>query len=177
MLINHNTKQYWWGPQRTASRMTSMILKDNGWVEVGGHHYMEYVEGYELWINVRNPFGRAVSFWRQTPNRIEFDKWIRKSNSFWSSLEGRANPMKELKKWDIKHYNLIRYEHLKEDLTKLNLTYREDLLDRLNQGTTPWRKGIQNDIQYQWTEDIIELIWERTKDEQYGYTKHDYKLS
>ena len=166
MLINHSTKQYWWGPPRTGSRMVSLILKDNGWKEVISHHGMEVIDGYQLWISVRNPYERVLSMWKNS--KSDFHHWIK--------TIGYLTPELDLiKQFDVS-FNTIRCESLKEDLDKLNVVYREDLLDRLNQGVTPWRiKSPKRE--WTWNEDNVEIVWEVLKEyfELFGYQKNEWK--
>jgi len=166
MLINHNTKQYWWGPPRTGSRMVSLILKDNGWGEVISHHGMEVIDGYQLWINVRNPYDRVLSMWKNS--KSDFHYWITNFRYVMPELD-------LIKQFDVS-FNTIRCESLKEDLDKLNVVYREDLLDRLNQGVTPWRLRSPNP-QWTWNEDNVEIVWEVFKEyfELFGYQKNEWK--
>ena len=80
-----------------------------------------------------------------------------------------------IKQFDVS-FNTIRCESLKEDLDKLNVVYREDLLDRLNQGVTPWRiKSPKRE--WTWNEDNVEIVWEVLKEyfELFGYQKNEWK--
>lgn len=169
MLINHNTKQYWWGPPKTGSRMVSLILKDNGWEESISHHGMGVIDGYELWINVRNPYDRVISMWKNT--KMDLGLWVI-NNCYLKSPNSEINLIKQ---YNLS-FNTIRCESLKEDLDKLNVVYREDLWDRLNQGVTPWRLR-NGDIQWTWSEKDVELVWENLKEyfEVFGYQKNEWK--
>ena len=169
MLINHNTKQYWWGPPRTGSRMVSLILKDNGWREVISHHGMEVIDGYQLWISVRNPYERVISMWKNSNS--DFHHWIT-TNKYFESPTSEVNL---IKKYNIP-FNTIRCESLKEELDRLNVVYREDLLDRLNKGVEPWRIK-SSKREWVWDEDNVEIVWEVLNEyfELFGYQKNSWK--
>jgi len=146
--------------------MVSLILKDNGWEESISHHGMEVIDGYELWINVRNPYDRVISMWRN--NKMDFQRWIK--------TIGYVTPELDLiKQFDVS-FNTIRCESLKEDLDKLNVVYREDLWDRLNQGVKPWRLREPN-LEWTWNEENVEIVWENLKEyfEVFGYKRDSWK--
>ena len=185
MLINHNTKQYWWGPMRTGSREVSKNLKRNGWVEVGGHHYMDIIEDYELWVSCRNPYSRAVSWWILRTKHEEplidqdgkeiwmidnstFKEWLMGDNEYMGSI---INEVSLINDYGLR-FRSIPLENIEDGLNKL--------IPYTNEGSDIWKAKTTIDIkEYStyWDETLAEWFWERKMDEfkLFGYEKNSWR--
>jgi hypothetical protein len=187
MLINHNTKQYWWGPPRTASREVSSWLRSWGWEEIGGHHYIQIVDGYELFVSCRNPYSRAVSWWimrtkheepliDQDGNKIwmiddsTFKEWIMNPNEYVNGRNSHESSVRVIIENNLE-FTPIRLENIYEDMSKFG--YYVDC------GPKYWGAKTTKEIlsygEY-YDSELAQWVWETFKDEfeLFGYKKDSW---
>jgi hypothetical protein len=187
MLINHNTKQYWWGPMRTGSREVGSFLKRNGFQLVGGEHEPIVMDGYDLFVNCRNPYTRAVSWWKfrtkqtdplidqngneiYTHNDTSFEEWIMNDNEYSYQMGTHWDVAMLIKKHSLKFTPIPL-----EDLSILN-TFG-DWIDR---GSDRWQKSTSEDIKpygKYYTQEIADRVWDFAREEfhEFGYEKDSWK--
>lgn len=198
--MNYENKIRYWGPMRTGSRVVSRFLKSIGFQ--GEHsHNLDWNNEEELWVSVRNPYWRAVSWWilrhgithwidgegvRHEPERISFRDWVMSDNEYFHThKEDGWNPINRLNELNIKPTYLIRSEYVYEDLMKIPF-----IRERMNEDGERLLKQIDVDIfkgtymdEYKqldystlYTEELAERVWDKKQHETFGlYEKESWR--
>ena len=187
MLINHTTKNYWWGPMRTGSREVGRFLKENGFELVGGEHEPIIVDGSHLFLNCRNPYTRMVSWWKfrtkQTDPLIDqdgreiytnddttFEEWVMGNNEYYGQIEGPWDYVKIIKDNNIPFTKIPL-----EDLSILSTFGQYS-----NRGSGVWQKPTSETIKpYReyYTPILAHRVYDMLKDEfeMMGYERDSWK--
>jgi hypothetical protein len=145
MNVSDKVKCVWWAPQRNATRaVATLIIKKykfyvvkppkknkvrtfNPLVPLAPPEYKyshvidipKDKEDYFLILNVRNPYSRVVSFWRNR-SKATLLKWLTEPIKEYGNLPAGVMVDDYSAGLDIKKPDLlIRYEYLKEDVLKI----------------------------------------------------------
>jgi len=139
MNVSHKVKHIWWATPRCGSRAVSEVLKhydffnyelaptlcEESEIAFNAHsHGYGVPEGcsdYDIIMQIRNPYSRAVSFWhlvcfKEVNNELvvtmSFEEYVLQRDGI--VLDRYEEPAK---KYNPKYF--IRYEHLQEDIKKI----------------------------------------------------------
>jgi len=187
---------------RTGSRVVTKFLKSIGFQ--GDHsHNLDWNGEEELWISVRNPYWRAVSWWivrhgishwidgegaRHEPQRMSFRDWVMSDNEYFNQgLDGDDSwdTINRLKGLNISPTHLIRSENVYEDLMTIpfvreRMTY--DWEQNLKEIDVPYWKIHYRDeykeLDYStlYTEELAERVWNKKQYETFGlYDKESWR--
>lgn len=184
MYYSEKYKSQWWLPPRTASRMVKKILDRLEFIQQDGHHTFSLKnKNWDLNVLIRNPYSRAVSYWLLN-NEIEYNtnQFTTFSYSVYNSYDylrdlhvGQfKNPSTSLISNKITNYNLVRYEHLFDDLIKIpyikeNQFELQDELSILSLGNLPWRKNRPNELMKPYhefyTQELADIVYNQKQSE------------
>ena len=200
--MNYENKIRYWGPMRTGSRIVTRFLKSIGFQ--GEHsHNLDWNGEEELWISVRNPYWRAVSWWivrhgithwidgegvRHEPQRMSFRDWVMSDNEYFNQgmdEEDTWDTINRLKQLDIKPTHLIRSEYVYEDLMKIPFV-RERMDEENGQRLKTidvghWKAHYRDEYKHLdystiYTEELADRVWNKKQYETFGlYDKDSWK--
>lgn len=200
-MITHKDEIRYWGPMRTGSRVVTRFLTSIGFEGYHSHN-LEWKGEKELWVSVRNPYWRAVSWWiirygithwidgegvRHEPQRISFGDWLISENEYFNQgVDGND-------KWDtigqLNHYgitptHLIRSENIYEDLMKIpfvNQRMSKDWMGKLQKRSDDWTIHYLDeykDLDYStlYTQELGDMVWNKKQHETFGlYEKESWR--
>lgn len=198
--MTYENKIRYWGPMRTGSRVVTRFLKSIGFQ--GEHsHNLDWNNEEELWVSIRNPYWRAVSWWilrhgithwidgegvRHEPQRMSFKDWVMSDNEYFNTHEEDGwNVFNQLNKFNIHPTHLIRSEYVYEDLMKIPFVnermseWGKKLLTKINVDTfkAHYREEyIHLDYSTLYTQELAEIVWEKKQHETFGlYEKESWR--
>jgi hypothetical protein len=200
--MTYENKIRYWGPMRTGSRVVARFLKSIGFQ--GDHsHNLDWNGEEELWISVRNPYWRAVSWWiirhgishwidgegvRHEPQRMSFKDWVMSDNEYFSQgmyEDDGWDTINRLKQLDIQPTYLIRSERVYEDLMTIPFVRErmtQDGEQSLKTIDVPYWKDHYRDeykeLDYStlYTEELAERVWNKKQYETFGlYDKESWR--
>jgi len=187
---------------RTGSRVVTKFLKSIGFQ--GDHsHNLDWNGEEELWISVRNPYWRAVSWWiirhgithwidgegvRHEPQRMSFRDWVMSDNEYFNQGLGGDDgwdTINRLKQLGISPTHLIRSENVYEDLMTIPFV-RERMTDGykgrlIKIDVEHWKNQYRDeykelDYSTLYTEELAEMVWNKKEYETFGlYDKESWR--
>ena len=200
--MTYENKIRYWGPMRTGSRVVTRFLTSIGFQGVHSHN-LDWNGEKELWISVRNPYWRAVSWWivrhgishwidgegvRHEPQRMSFGDWVMSNNEYFNQgLDGDDNwdTINRLKHLNISPTHLIRSENVYEDLMSIPFVRERmtnDYKDMLmNIDVEHWKfqyRDEYKELDYStiYTEELAERVWNKKQYETFGlYDKESWR--
>lgn len=200
--MNYENKIRYWGPMRTGSRVVTRFLKSIGFQ--GDHsHNLDWNGEEELWISVRNPYWRAVSWWiirhgishwvdgegvRHEPERMSFRDWVMSDNEYFNQgldVDDGWDTINRLKQLDIQPTHLIRSENVYEDLMTIPFV-KERMTDGykgrlIKIDVEHWKSQYRDeykelDYSTLYTEELAERVWNKKQYETFGlYDKESWR--
>lgn len=201
-MITYKDQIRYWGPMRTGSRVVTRFLQSIGFE---GHHShnLEWNGEEQLWVSIRNPYWRAVSWWilrhgihhwidgegvTHYPERVSWEDWVMSDNEYLyysNEEEDHWDTMVQLKYYNIEPTYLIRSENVYEDLMKIPFV-RERMTDewseRLKERGEDWTIHYLDeykDLDYStlYTQEIADRVWKLKEKETFGlYEKDSWKV-
>ena len=202
--MTYENKIRYWGPMRTGSRVVTRFLKSIGFQ--GEHsHDLNWDGEKELWISVRNPYWRAVSWWilrhgishwidgegvRHEPQRMSFRDWVMSDNEyFYQGMDEEDNwdTINRLKQLGISPTYLIRSENVYEDLMTIpfvnqRMRMTHDGVQTLKEiDVKHWKNRYLDeykelDYSTLYTEELAEMVWNKKQYETFGlYDKESWR--
>lgn len=201
--MNYENKIRYWGPMRTGSRVVTRFLQSIGFQ--GDHsHNLDWNGEEELWISVRNPYWRAVSWWiirhgishwidgegvRYEPQMISFKDWVISDNEYFNQgmdEDGNWDTLNRLKQLDIQPTYLIRSERVYEDLMIIpfvNQRMTHHWEQKLKTIDIPYWKDQfyldeykELDYSTLYTQELADRVWNKKQYETFGlYDKESWR--
>ncbi len=182
MWVSNKYQMQWWLPPRTASRMTSNLLKRLGFRQEWGHHTVFGESRHDVYLNIRNPYATAISWYifNYQQHGLPFEKYIRVSKGEYSTASSSdglfphlIDYVEALRERNLTLKKVIRYENLVEDLLSVpiigeNQFFLQEELEELYQGTSLWRKDYHKDLygkpysEY-YTQELSDIVYENRK--------------
>lgn len=201
-MIKYKDEIQYWAPMRTGSRVVTRFLQSIGFE--GEHsHNLEWNGEEELWVSIRNPYWRMVSWWIlrcgithwvdgegviHIPQRIPFKDWVMGNNEYSSggiNEDDNWDVMMRLKHFNINPTHLIRSENVYEDLMKIpfvNQRMNRDSEQKLKTIDIPlWKNHYldeykQLDYSTLYTKELAHKVWVEKQHETFGlYEKDSWK--
>ena len=197
-MIYENKIRYW-GPMRTGSRVVTRFLQSIGFQ--GEHsHNLEWNNEDQLWVSIRNPYWRAVSWWiirhgishwidgegvRHEPQRMSFKDWVMSDNEYFNQgldEDDKWDTIGQLNRYGIKPEYLIRSENVYEDLMKIpfvNQRMNQDWEQKLKEiDVEHWKIHYLDeykDLDYStlYTQELADRVWNKKQYETFGLYEKD----
>jgi len=202
--ISHQHKVIWWLPTRNGTRsvglfLSTLLFEKQGkvigpeWMPTHTLCYPDNIEGYSLYLNVRNPYSRVLSFWHWHRELSKTDKrCLDTFNTNFSDYVSKAN----YKFLDDPHYetilkavttkkkikaNFVKLENLKEDILKIPFIDIKSpaILNNYNKYIIN-NQFLSADTDYRlfYTEETAQLIYNEFKEAftMFDYDKDSWKL-
>ena len=189
MYISDEFKVQWWLPPRTGSRMTQSFLLKLDFESKWGHHTCFGDSTYDVYINIRNPYAIAVSYYhlrhRDTPET--FEEYVRKYKGEYVNFKNYhlMDYLQALKERKLQPTKIIRQENLLEDLLSIDFIKNNQHrlkpeIAHLEEGSFPWRKYYPKDLKpynEYYTQELADIIYENRKKffDFGGYDKDSWK--
>ena len=196
-MIYENKIRYW-GPMRTGSRVVTRFLQSIGFQ---GHHShnLEWNNEDQLWVSIRNPYWRAVSWWiirhgishwidgegvRHEPQRMSFKDWVMSDNEYFNQgldEDDTWDTIGQLNRYGIKPEYLIRSENVYEDLMKIPFVKErmtQGWVNRLKKRGNDWTIHYLDeykDLDYStlYTQELADRVWNKKQYETFGLYEKD----
>ena len=194
MFFSQTYKTHWWGPPRIASRALMTIPRALGFQDNKDGHSLTVINpDWDVVYPIRNPYSRAVSWWNLRHNgrdsavkkdHISFEEFIKKPDNEYFHIQPNHlwEPTSMVEKNGQKVRNIIRYEHLIDDLLEIDFikenlqTLSNELYILKYQSRDNYRNEYIPRANYPihsfYTEEIADIVWENKKFEFIG---GDYK--
>lgn len=181
MWVSNKYQMQWWLPPRTASRMTSNLLKRLGFRQEWGHHTVFGESRHDVYLNIRNPYTICISWYIFTYQQhgLPFEDYVRFGKGDYTSAQNNTfhthllDYIEALKERNLTVKKIIRYENLVEDLLSVpiigeNQFFLQEELEELYQGTGFWRNENQKkfyDKPYSeyYTQELADIVYENRK--------------
>ena len=164
-----------------------------GFSDMNNHNCKVYNPDWNTVISIRNPYGRAISFWilnhglePHNQERISFEEYLKSKNQYYL-IKGPMswNPIYRLKKLNGKIYT-IRNESIIEDLLDIpivgnNLDILKNEIETIKTNRSTYRKFylLEQDKPYYelYTQELADIVYEIKKEEfeTWGYGKDSWK--
>jgi hypothetical protein len=199
MFFSEQYKVHWWGPPRIASRALMLIPTALGFNNNrDGHNPTIINPEWDVVLPIRNPYSRAVSWWHLRHNEpkipddfknISFEEFIRKDSNEYLTMDLGTpwEPISQIRKHNLKIRNIIRYEHLVDDLMQIDFvienfeTLKEPLYNLKYQQRDAYRNDyiqhIRTPVCSFYTQELADIVWEKKQFEfqEWGYEKDSWK--
>jgi hypothetical protein len=194
MFFSETYKTHWWGPPRIASRALMAIPIKLGFTDNKDGHSLTVINPeWDVVYPVRNPYSRAVSWWNLRHNdrenllkgtHISFEEFVKNpENEYFHIQPGRPwEPINTIERNNLKVRNIIRYEHLVDDLLEIDfvkenfqILSEQLFLIKYQQRDAYRREYIEitnNPVCSFYTQELADIVWENKK---FEFLHGDYK--
>ena len=191
MYISDQYQIQWWLPPRTASRMTKSIITKLGFKTHRGHHSVFSDCEYDVYLNIRNPYGIVASiFHMKDPDTfISFEDYVIRNQGWFGNPENdyTMDFVDAIIKQNSSVKKLIRYENYRDDILSIdfiqeNIHLLQEEMKDMNLGNQLWRQQTHlwhKRIPYNqlYTQETADIVYELKKKffEFGGYEKDSWK--
>ena len=190
----------WWQPPRIASRALSCIPKTLNFDDQKNGHTLTVVnKEWDVFHPTRNPYSRTVSWWNLRYNEIikdgpkitylNFEQFVKMDNNEYFRIESGHiwDVVSTLKRNNMQAKYVVRYEHLIDDLMKLdfikdNFEILKNTLYDLKYTTRNSYRNRYSDITKNpicsfYTQELADIVWQEKQYEfeEWGYERDSWK--
>ena len=190
----------WWQPPRIASRALSGIPKSLNFSDKKNGHTLTVVnKEWDVFHPTRNPYSRTVSWWNLRYNEIikdgpkitylNFEQFVKMDNNEYFRIESGHtwDVVSTLKRNNMQAKYVVRYEHLIDDLMKLdfikdNFEILKNTLYDLKYTTRNSYRNRYSDITKNpicsfYTQELADIVWQEKQYEfeEWGYERDSWK--
>ena len=200
MFFSEEYKIMWWQPPRIASRALSCIPKTLNFDDQKNGHTLTVVnKEWDVFHPTRNPYSRTVSWWNLRYNEIikdgpkitylNFEQFVKMDNNEYFRIESGHiwDVVSTLKRNNMQAKYVVRYEHLIDDLMKLdfikdNFEILKNTLYDLKYTTRNSYRNRYSDITKNpicsfYTQELADIVWQEKQYEfeEWGYERDSWK--
>ena len=200
MFFSEEYKIMWWQPPRIASRALSGIPKSLNFSDKKNGHTLTVVnKEWDVFHPTRNPYSRTVSWWNLRYNEIikdgpkitylNFEQFVKMDNNEYFRIESGHiwDVVSTLKRNNMQAKYVVRYEHLIDDLMKLDFIkdnfeiLKNNLYDLKYTTRNSYRNRYsditKNPICSFYTQELADIVWQEKQYEfeEWGYERDSWK--
>ena len=200
MFFSEEYKIMWWQPPRIASRALSCIPKTLNFDDQKNGHTLTVVnKEWDVFHPTRNPYSRTVSWWNLRYNEIikdgpkitylNFEQFVKMDNNEYFRIESGHiwDVVSTLKRNNMQAKYVVRYEHLIDDLMKLDFIkdnfeiLKNNLYDLKYTTRNSYRNRYsditKNPICSFYTQELADIVWQEKQYEfeEWGYERDSWK--
>jgi hypothetical protein len=200
MFFSEEYKIMWWQPPRIASRALSCIPKTLNFDDQKNGHTLTVVnKEWDVFHPTRNPYSRTVSWWNLRYNEIikdgpkitylNFEQFVKMDNNEYFRIESGHtwDVVSTLKNNNMQAKYVVRYEHLIDDLMKLDFIkdnfeiLKNNLYDLKYTTRNSYRNRYsditKNPICSFYTQELADIVWQEKQYEfeEWGYERDSWK--
>ena len=170
MFYSETYKTHWWGPPRIASRALMAIPTKLGFTDNKDGHSLTVINPeWDVVYPIRNPYSRAVSWWNLRHNdrenllkgtHISFEEFVKNpENEYFHIQPGRPwEPINTIERNNLKVRNIIRYEHLVDDLLEIDFV-KDEALAEFKVAETAFEPDLSNSAEYTGDETVPVIVF------------------
>jgi hypothetical protein len=200
MFFSEEYKIMWWQPPRIASRALSGIPKSLNFSDKKNGHTLTVVnKEWDVFHPTRNPYSRTVSWWNLRYNEIiedgpkipylNFEQFVKMDNNEYFRIKSGHtwDVVSTLKRNNMQAKYVVRYEHLIDDLMKLDFIkdnfeiLKNNLYDLKYTTRNSYRNRYsditKNPICSFYTQELADIVWQEKQYEfeEWGYERDSWK--
>jgi hypothetical protein len=200
MFFSEEYKIMWWQPPRIASRALSSIPNTLNFDDQKNGHTLTVVnKEWDVFHPTRNPYSRTVSWWNLRYNEIiedgpkipylNFEQFVKMDNNEYFRIKSGHtwDVVSTLKRNNMQAKYVVRYEHLIDDLMKLDFIkdnfeiLKNNLYDLKYTTRNSYRNRYsditKNPICSFYTQELADIVWQEKQYEfeEWGYERDSWK--